>query len=187
MQRSQLAGQFSPGYCHLFIAVAPVVSLLYVILHLVMNGASYQLLNILRTRPWATVHLIKKKKIGSDSKPRAWAAPRLSCGFRFCRCDCSSRLFCNTGICMTFTGAMQWFVHCFKWNSVYKLHFFILSGDIFKIFNNCQNSRKSIKWCLPLRGWFLLAVCYLLVLMKMFCSRLTVQRTTDISVQRTTD
>lgn len=66
-------------------------------------------------------------------------------------------------------------VYCFKSDCVYKLHFFILSGNVFKNFNNCQNSRTSIKWCLPHRGWFLLDVYYQLMQMNMFCSCLTVQ------------
>lgn len=50
-QHSQLAGHFSPGYRHLFIAVAPVLSPLCLILHLVTNKTPYQLLNTLRTKP----------------------------------------------------------------------------------------------------------------------------------------
>lgn len=60
VQCSQLAAPFSRGDCHLFIAVAPAVSPLCVILRSVTDEASYQLLNALRTRPWATVHLKKK-------------------------------------------------------------------------------------------------------------------------------
>lgn len=146
-QHSQLAGKFSLGYCNLVILVASVVSPLYVILHLVMNEASNQLLNILRTRPWATVHFWKKKKIVSDSKPRASAAPGLSYGFRFWRRDCSSRLFRNT--CTMFTGAVQWFVHCFKSNSLYKLHF-ILSWDTLKFLITAKIARNQLNGVYPI-------------------------------------